>query len=439
MVSGDRVAQRIGQGYGATVVEDDERGHNSAAKKGIAAALEDGIERALLVPGDCPLMDPKELEELLVHPAGERSALIVPDRHGTGTNALLLAPPDVLAPSFGPDSRRRHMADADAAGVPAEVVEVPCLALDVDTPDDLEALQRHLTRTHGGAAHTRGMLNQLHASPVASQWPPSIDQRHRDRGTSGDRAGRRSRQPHRNGDHRRPRPPNQNHRRRRAGDRAQGRVQVRGPDPPPRRRRSRDHARSSSPTQLGKDPRHVQVVLDESREVLRASHGVLICVTHHGFVCANAGVDASNVPGEDALVLLPRDPDASARHLRTRISQRRLGANPAILITDSFGRAWRHGQVDVAIGCAGLTPLEDWRGRTDAVGRELKATWIAVADELAAAADLARTKDGALPVIVVRGADRHVSADDGPGAAAMIRPESRGPVPVARARPAPSR
>jgi coenzyme F420-0:L-glutamate ligase/coenzyme F420-1:gamma-L-glutamate ligase len=175
--------------------------------------------------------------------------------------------------------------------------------------------------------------------------------------------------------------------------------------------------------ELGKDPRHVQVVLDESREVLRASRGVLICVTHHGFICANAGVDASNVPGDDALVMLPRDPDASARNLRARVREV-LGTAPAILITDSFGRAWRHGQVDVAIGCAGLTPLEDWRGRTDAVGRELRATWIAVADELAAAADLGRTKDGALPVIVVSGADRHVSSDDGPGAAALIRPES---------------
>lgn len=176
--------------------------------------------------------------------------------------------------------------------------------------------------------------------------------------------------------------------------------------------------------QLGKDPRHVQVVLDESREVVRASRGTLICVTHHGFVCANAGVDASNVPGDDAVIMLPRDPDGSARNLRARIRTLTTAA-PAVLITDSFGRAWRHGQVDVAIGCAGLTPLEDWRGRKDAVGRELRATWIAVADELAAAADLARTKDGSLPVIVVRGADRHVSTDDGPGAAAIIRPESQ--------------
>jgi coenzyme F420-0:L-glutamate ligase/coenzyme F420-1:gamma-L-glutamate ligase len=174
---------------------------------------------------------------------------------------------------------------------------------------------------------------------------------------------------------------------------------------------------------LGKDPRHIQVILDETHQVLRAERGVLICVTHHGFVCANAGVDASNVPGEDTVVLLPSDPDRSARELRTSL-ERRLNSKPAVIITDSFGRAWRHGQVDIAIGCAGLTPVEDWRGRPDAAGRELRATAIAVADELAAAADLARTKDGSLPLVLIRGADRHVTADDGPGAAALIRPEA---------------
>jgi 2-phospho-L-lactate guanylyltransferase len=161
VVSGDRAAQRIAIGYGAYVVEDDERGHNSAATQGIRAVLEDGIERALLVPGDCPLLSANDLNTLLTHPAGERAALIVPDRHGTGTNALLLTPPDVLAPSFGPDSCRRHLADASAAGISAEVVELDSLALDVDTPDDLDALRERLTTSHGGAAHTRGMLNQL--------------------------------------------------------------------------------------------------------------------------------------------------------------------------------------------------------------------------------------------------------------------------------------
>jgi coenzyme F420-0:L-glutamate ligase/coenzyme F420-1:gamma-L-glutamate ligase len=174
---------------------------------------------------------------------------------------------------------------------------------------------------------------------------------------------------------------------------------------------------------LGKDPRHVQVVLDESQTVLRATRGVLISVTHHGFVCANAGVDASNVPGEDSVVLLPRDPDASARRIRANLKAR-LNRSPAILITDSFGRAWRHGQVDIAVGCAGLGAVDDWRGRTDGNGRPLKATVIAVADELAAAADLARTKDGALPLVLIRGAGRHVRAEDGPGAGALLRPEA---------------
>jgi coenzyme F420-0:L-glutamate ligase / coenzyme F420-1:gamma-L-glutamate ligase len=171
-----------------------------------------------------------------------------------------------------------------------------------------------------------------------------------------------------------------------------------------------------------KDPRAVQVVLDESEAVIRAQRGVLICRTRHGFVCANAGVDASNAPDHETLVLLPADPDRSARALRAALRER-AGVAPAVVIADSFGRAWRHGQCDLAVGCAGLRPLEDWRGRADARGRELRATWIAVADEAAAAADLARTKDSRQPAVVVRGLERHVLADeDGPGASAVVRP-----------------
>ncbi len=175
---------------------------------------------------------------------------------------------------------------------------------------------------------------------------------------------------------------------------------------------------------LGKDPRHVQVVLDETREVRRAVNGVLISVTRHGFVCANAGVDASNAPNDDTVILLPVDPDDSARRLRAGLRER-LGVAPGVLVTDSFGRAWRNGQVDVAIGCAGLAPLEDWRGRADARGRDLKATWIAVADELAAAADLARAKDAMQPAVLVSGAGRHVTAHDGPGVQALLRDPAR--------------
>jgi coenzyme F420-0:L-glutamate ligase / coenzyme F420-1:gamma-L-glutamate ligase len=172
--------------------------------------------------------------------------------------------------------------------------------------------------------------------------------------------------------------------------------------------------------ELEKDPRHVQVVLDETRAVRRAAHGVLISETHHGFVCANAGVDASNAPDDDTVIMLPVDPDASARRLRATLAAL-TGARPAVVITDSFGRAWRQGQCDVAIGCAGVTPLDDWRGRTDTRGRELKATVIAVADQLAAAADLARSKDAMQAAVLVTGAQRWITADDGPGVASLLR------------------
>jgi coenzyme F420-0:L-glutamate ligase / coenzyme F420-1:gamma-L-glutamate ligase len=171
----------------------------------------------------------------------------------------------------------------------------------------------------------------------------------------------------------------------------------------------------------GKDPRLVQAVLDEATELLRARDGVLICATRHGFVCANAGVDQSNASHPGELLLLPEDPDASARGLRAGIAVAR-GVHPAVVIADSFGRAWRLGELDVAIGVAGLTALDPWVGRPDAYGRELRVSSIAIADAVAAAADLARTKDSLQPAVVVRGLRRFVTAADGPGAAALRRP-----------------
>lgn len=171
-----------------------------------------------------------------------------------------------------------------------------------------------------------------------------------------------------------------------------------------------------------KDARQVQVVLDESVELLRADHGVLISRTPHGFVCANAGVDASNTGEDDVLVLLPVDPDASARTLRARLRAATGVDRLAVVVTDSFGRAWRHGQCDVAIGVAGLAPLDDRRGGTDTDGRALRATWIAVADQAAAAADLVRDKTSGTPAVVLRGLGHHVLDEDGPGAVALLRP-----------------
>jgi coenzyme F420-0:L-glutamate ligase / coenzyme F420-1:gamma-L-glutamate ligase len=171
---------------------------------------------------------------------------------------------------------------------------------------------------------------------------------------------------------------------------------------------------------LGKDPRHVQAILDESSELIRADRGVLIVRTRHGFICANAGVDESNAPADGTLVLLPLDPDGAARDLRAGL-RTLTGTAPAVVITDSFGRAWRLGQLDTAIGVAGLRPLDDWRGRRDRRGRELHASVIAVADAVAAAADLVRAKDSGEPVVIVRGLAEHVQDEDGPGAAALLR------------------
>jgi 2-phospho-L-lactate guanylyltransferase len=143
------------------VVEDEDLGHNQAAARGAARALELGVDRVLMIPGDCPLLDPTELDELLARPVPSPSVLVVPDRHGTGTNALVLTPPNALAPAFGPGSHNRHHERAGIAGVHVETVEVPSLALDMDTPEDLAAIEETLEQTRGGAAHTRGMLRQL--------------------------------------------------------------------------------------------------------------------------------------------------------------------------------------------------------------------------------------------------------------------------------------
>jgi coenzyme F420-0:L-glutamate ligase / coenzyme F420-1:gamma-L-glutamate ligase len=172
---------------------------------------------------------------------------------------------------------------------------------------------------------------------------------------------------------------------------------------------------------LGKDPRLVELVLRESVDVVRAERDVLIVEGLAGWISANAGIDGSNVPGHETVTLLPVDADESARRVRAELRQA-AGTGPAVVIADSFGRPWRLGQADVAIGCAGLVPLDDWRGRTDSQGTKLAATAIAVADEVAAAADLVRAKDEGIPAAIVRGLGRFVTVEDGPGAAALRRP-----------------
>jgi coenzyme F420-0:L-glutamate ligase / coenzyme F420-1:gamma-L-glutamate ligase len=152
----------------------------------------------------------------------------------------------------------------------------------------------------------------------------------------------------------------------------------------------------------GKDPRIVEVIFRESRRVVRMERGIVIAETYHGFVCANAGVDASNVP-PGFVTLLPRDPDASAARLRDALIGA-FGASVATIVSDTFGRPWREGVVNVAIGVAGLRPLVDYRGCVDRFGRRLESTVMAIADEIASAAELVMRKTAGTPVAIVRGA-----------------------------------
>jgi coenzyme F420-0:L-glutamate ligase/coenzyme F420-1:gamma-L-glutamate ligase len=155
--------------------------------------------------------------------------------------------------------------------------------------------------------------------------------------------------------------------------------------------------------QLDKEAALVEVILSESRSIVRTGGRALVVETHHGFICANAGVDQSNV-GKDRVALLPRDPDGSARRIRDAIRQQ-TGKTPAVIISDSFGRPWRIGTVDVAVGIAGLKAVKDERGSTDRYGYQLKAAVAAVADEIAAAAELVMGKRDGVPVVVVRGCE----------------------------------
>ena len=174
-----------------------------------------------------------------------------------------------------------------------------------------------------------------------------------------------------------------------------------------------------------RDPRHTEVILRESKRIVRMERGSIISETRHGFNCANAGVDASNVPGDDSVALLPIDPDASAETVRQGV-RAALGVNVAVIVSDTFGRPWRDGAANVAIGVAGMDPMADYVGKEDSHGHVMRTTVIAVADELAAAAELVTGKVEGVPVVVIKGY-RYEAPNPAraAGAKALIRPAER--------------
>jgi coenzyme F420-0:L-glutamate ligase/coenzyme F420-1:gamma-L-glutamate ligase len=356
-----------------------------------ARAAFDGNARALLVvPADLPTVTPEALSRLGARRADLRArdrdgrdgrpgvAIIVTDADGTGTNALLLDPSGLIPFAFGDGSAAAHAAAARAVGARTSVVTDEELSFDLDTPADLERWQEHRGESHSLIALPVPGIGEVRpGDDVAALIGDAIDAASHDdsayRPQTGDAIVVTQK----------------------IVSKAEGKiVDLSTIEPRPEA--------VAWGKEWGRDPRQVEVVLRESAEIIRMERGVIVSRTRHGFVCANAGVDASNVPA-GTVTLLPDDPDGTARQLQQALSER-FGVPLGIVVSDSFGRPWRLGIIDVAIGVAGFGALVDLRGEPDAQGRIMRTTVIAVADEIASAADLAAGKTSNRPVVIVRGA-----------------------------------
>jgi coenzyme F420-0:L-glutamate ligase/coenzyme F420-1:gamma-L-glutamate ligase len=410
---------------GARGIAQESGGLNEALEIGRAAAIAAGADAVLVVPGDLPAVTTHELARIVdgarshlgsgapagtVEPAlaGLVPALVVlvTDRAGSGTNVLLVAPPDAIPFRFGVDSRAAHAGAARAVGAAYLEIAGP-LDLDLDTPEDLLAAEA------AGWADLRAELPM--SDPAMSGAgpgtpPPGDPTRPGDALVVLPLAGLPEVRP---GDDLPSlvadavaatpgalplRPDDVIVVTQKVVSKAEGAlVSLREIEPRPEAR--------AFAARWKRDPRQVEVVLREAVRVVRMANGVIIAETRHGFVLANAGVDASNVgPGSgDVVLLLPEDSDASARRIRDGLAAR-FGVAPGVVVSDSLGRPWRFGITDVAIGVAGFRPLEDLRGTPDADGRTMAATVRAVADEIASAAELVLGKAARRPVALVRGA-----------------------------------
>ncbi len=378
VVSPDPTVLCLAEEAGATPLLQKSRGLNPALEEAREWAVTEGASALLVFPADLPLLQASDVEAILaaVEEAEEALAVVSPDATGAGTNALLLRPPDALPFMFGPHSFNAHLNTAQEKGLATRVCERTRIAFDIDTADDLarfNAPPEVLTNERPPG--------ELRVLPVGGipEVQSGDDLAALISGATGNdflEAGDVVVVTHK------------------VVSKAEGRLVDLGTVEPSAL--AKDFA-----ARYDKDPRQIEVVLRESRRIVRMDRGIIISETHHGFVCANAGVDASNVPGSDTVCLLPRDPDASACRLRDALATS-VGTDLAVVVSDSFGRPWRQGIANVAIGVAGMDPLADYRGHKDAHGRLLDASILAVADELASAAELVMGKTADIPVAVVR-------------------------------------
>jgi len=424
VVSADPEVLALASTLGARGVAQEGGGLNEGLDSGRASAVAAGADAVLVVPGDLPAVTAAELgrivERARAHVASPEAAgtaggsparalvVLVTDRAGSGTNILLVGPPDAIAFRFGVGSRAAHAAAAHAAGAVYLEITGP-LDLDLDTPDDLLAAESAgLGELRAGAAVSGPGAGS--GAPSAGSGAPTEPTRPADAlvvlplapfpevrpgddlaALIGDAiAATPGALPLRSDD--------VIVVTQKVVSKAEGAiVELATVQPRPEA--------VAFAARWKRDPRQVEVVLREAVRVVRMANGVIIAETRHGFVLANAGVDASNVgPGSGQVVLLlPEDSDASARRIRDALGAR-FGTAPGVVVSDSLGRPWRFGITDLAIGIAGFRPLEDLRGTPDADGRIMAATVRAVADEIASAAELVLGKAAGRPVALVRGA-----------------------------------
>lgn len=393
LVSPDPLARALGRSLGATSIDDGGASLNTAIRMGIDAAAARGASAALIIPVDLAAISSHSIDELITawrttaNDHTEAAGLLAADDGGTA--ALLLPLPTEFAPRYGTASAAAHRAEAERLRLACSELHSP-LSSDIDTASDLAAALSMEERS-GADAPKGGHGEGLRVTPIAglAEILPGDD-------LPALVATCVAEHLERNGD------------RLRADDvitvtqkivsKAEGAIIELATVRPGQE--AIDYA-----ARWSRDARQVEVVLREATRVVRMDRGVIITETPHGFVLANSGVDASNVgPRSGEIVtLLPRDPDASAQRIRAAI-EARCGVAPGVIITDSFGRPWRLGITDVAIGIAGIAALDDLRGLPDADGRAMAATVRAVADQVAAAAELALGKSARRPLALVRGA-----------------------------------
>lgn len=400
LVSPDPLARALARSFGHEALDDNGVDLNAALQLGIAHATASRASAVLLLPVDLAEVSARNIDALIDGWSGLRPGIL--PSHDGGTSALLVPLPGDFRPQFGAGSAVAHRVEFERTGDAVEMLTSP-LAFDLDTPSDLKvAMEREQRATMPPrspdllAIHIDG-LGEIKAGDDL----PSMIARCVATGTAAI-GGLRS--------------DDVIAVTQKVVSKAEGAiVELSSVTPRPE---AVEYAR-----RWGRDPRQVEVVLQEAVRVVRMDRGVIITETAHGFVLANSGVDASNVGPRsgEVVTLLPRDPDASARAIREAI-RLRTGVAPGVIITDSFGRPWRLGITDVAIGVAGIAALEDLRGKPDADGRTMAATVRAVADQIASTAELALGKTARRPIALIRGARPEV-AEDGSARSSLMPPD----------------